>query len=106
MNTSRQHEPVLLWQGILAALHILFAGSAATSAYVAEFPWLGAVFAFGNLAVGAAQIGVAFYTRGQVVPLPDVVERATEAGQVVAGPANELPTNAPIRHLGEDAPLG
>lgn len=98
MKTS---EPVLVTQSVLAGLHAFFGGSAAVSAFVEGNAVLTAMFAFGNLAVAAAQMGVAFYVRGQVVPLEAVVERVTENDQVVAGPANDmLPSGAPVRVLG------
>ena len=83
-------NPVLLWMSVLAGLQTFFAGSTVTTVMVEANVLLTAIFAFGALAVGAAQFGIQFYVRGQVTPNANVVERATENGTVVAGPANEI----------------
>lgn len=98
---SKTPEPVLISQSILVGLHAFFGGSAATMVIVEANPVFAAVFAFGNLAVAAAQLGIAFYTRGQVVPIESVSERVV-GGLVVAGPANEMvPDGAVVRELGD-----
>ena len=101
-TTSRTSEPVLVAMSVLAGLQIFFAGSAATTVMVEASTLLTAVFAFGALAVGAAQVGIQFYVRGQVVPLDAVAERVAD-GKVIAGPANDiLPVDAVVRDVGSE----
>lgn len=88
-ETTKTPEPIKLWVSILAGLQAFFAGSSAVSAFVADNRALAAVFAFGGLAVAAAQLGVATYLRGLVVPVGSVAEYVSN-GQVVAGPANGM----------------
>ena len=102
MSTTRNSEPVLIAMSVLAGLQIFFAGSAATTVMVEASTLLTAIFAFGALAVGAAQVGVQFYVRGQVVPLDAVAERVVD-GKVIAGPANDvLPADVVVRDVGSE----
>ena len=87
--TSKTPEPVLITMSVLAGLQTFFAGSTATTVVVEADRLLTAIFAFGALAVGAAQFGLQFYVRGRVVPLEAVSERVVN-GVVVAGPANDI----------------
>ena len=101
MSTTKTPQPVMVTGSILAALHAFFAGSAATTVMIEASPTLTAIFAFGNLATAAAQIGVNHWVKGQVVPVDLVVERVGDGGSVVAGPANDRELeNAYIRNLG------
>ena len=100
-STTKTPQPVMVTGSILAALHAFFAGSAATTVMIEASPTLTAIFAFGNLATAAAQIGVNHWVKGQVVPVDLVVERVGDGGSVVAGPANDRELeNAYIRDLG------
>ena len=47
---------------------------------------------------------VAIAGRAQVTPNGSVVERVDQTGTVLAGEANELPTDTTIRTLGETSP--
>lgn len=97
----KKSEPVLLWMSILAGLQTFFAGSTATTVMIESDRILTAVFAFGALAVGAAQFGVQVYVKGKVVPTEDVVEMRTTDGRVIAGEANEVvPVGSTVREVG------
>lgn len=97
----RKSEPVLVWMSILAGLQTFFAGSTATTVFVDANETLTAAFAFSSLAVGAAQFGIQFYVRGQVVPVEDVMEMRV-AGRVVAGQANDVVRpGSTVREVGE-----
>lgn len=101
-STTKTREPVLVSMSILAALQILFGGIGGVT-YLADNELVAAICAVGMVAVGAAQVGVQFYVRGQVVPLESVVERLADDGSVVAGPANDRELeNAYVRNIGVD----
>lgn len=101
-STTKTREPVLVSMSILAALQILFGGIGGVT-YLADNELIAAICAVGMVAVGAAQVGVQFYVRGQVVPLESVVERLADDGSVVAGPANDRELeNAYVRNIGVD----
>lgn len=94
---TKTPEPIKMWMSILAGLQAFFAGSAGVSAIVAENKTMMAVFAFGGLAVAAAQLGMGTYLRGLVVPVERVAEYVSN-GLVVAGPANSMvPEGAVVR---------
>ena len=100
-STTKTPQPVMVTGSILAALHAFFAGSAATTVMIEASPTLTAIFAFGNLATAAAQVGVNHWLKGQVVPVERVVERLTDDGAVIAGPANDRELeNAYVRNIG------
>lgn len=102
-DTTKMPEPVLISMSILAGLQTFFAGSTATTVMVEADPLLTAIFAFGALAVGAAQFGIQFYVRGRVAPVESIVERVNGDGMVVAGPANEIvPEGEVVRPAGAD----
>lgn len=63
---SMKNEPVLIVMAIMAALQALVAG-AAWAEYVPT-PWA----QLSALVVAAAQVGLTFYVRGQVVPLAKI----------------------------------
>lgn len=99
-STTKTREPVLVSMSILAALQILFGGIGGVT-YLSDNELIAAICAVGMVAVGAAQVGVQFYVRGQVVPLESVVERLADDGSVVAGPANDRELeNAYVRNIG------
>lgn len=101
-STTKTREPVLVSMSILAALQILFGGIGGVT-YLSDNELIAAICAVGMVAVGAAQVGVQFYVRGQVVPLESVVERLADDGSVVAGPANDRELeNAYVRNIGVD----
>ena len=96
---DKTHEPVLVSMSILAALQILFGGVGGVT-YLSDNEMIAAICAVGMVAVGAAQVGLQFYVRGQVVPLQSVSERVV-GGLVVAGPANDIvPDGQPVREVG------
>lgn len=68
VNPSTTREPVLIVMSTLAGLQFLFGGIGATG-YFADNLIVGAVGAFGALAVAAAQTGIQFFVRGQVTPV-------------------------------------
>ena len=81
-STARANaEPVVITMSILAALQFLFAGAGLGDVIGAK-----AVF-MGMLVVGAIQVGMQFWVRGQVVAAENVVAQVSPAGDVVAGPA-------------------
>lgn len=57
--------------------------------------------AVGAFVVVVFPIAAAWIARRKVTPADQVVERLGGDGTVVAGPANELPTDAMIRDVGE-----
>lgn len=92
-------NPVLVWMSVLAGMQ-MFLGGATTVAIIAESYLFAQLVALAMLAVGAAQGGIQFYVRGQVVPVDDVLEYQT-SGAVIAGPANDrVPANSEVRKLG------
>lgn len=94
---TKTSEPVLITMSILAALQILFGGVGGVT-YLSDNELIAAICAVGMVAVGAAQVGVQFYVRGQVVPMDNVVEYTDRGGNVIAGPANNLVSEgAPVR---------
>lgn len=100
---DKTHEPVLVSMSILAALQILFGGVGGVT-YLSDNEVIAAICAVGMVAVGAAQVGLQFYVRGQVVPLESVSERVVN-GTVVAGPANDLVVEGtPVREVGDLPP--
>ena len=100
--TTKTPEPVLIAMSVLAGLQTFFAGSTATTVLIESDRLLTAIFAFGALAVGAAQFGVQFYVKGRVVPVENVVERVDENGVVRAGPANTIvKEGSPVRNVND-----
>lgn len=100
---DKTHEPVLVSMSILAALQILFGGVGGVT-YLSDNEMIAAICAVGMVAVGAAQVGLQFYVRGQVVPLQSVSERVV-GGLVVAGPANDMIQDGqPVREVGSPPP--
>lgn len=93
---SPKRSPVLVVMSTLAALQVLVAGSALTDVVGKQ---LGALLA---LMVASAQIGLQFYVSGQVTPAGAVVAKVNDAGTIVAGPAAQTTTGAPVE---EPVPL-
>ena len=100
----KTREPVVLWMSILGGLQFFFAGSA-TISILSSNETIAGVMGVGALAVAAAQAGIQFYVRGQVIPVEEAVHKAEVVEQlehevVVAGPANDrLNEGAYIRAL-------
>jgi hypothetical protein len=74
-------EPVVIAMSILAAAQFLFAGAGLGDVVGAQNVFMG------MLIIGAAQVGIQFWVRGQVTAVANVVAQVSPAGQVVAGPA-------------------
>jgi hypothetical protein len=83
-------RPVVVWMSILAALQVMSAGSALADVVPSK---AAALFSLG---VAAAQAGIQFFVQAQVTPWETVVAKENETGQVVAGPASELPTGTVV----------
>lgn len=94
-------EPVLVAMSILAALQFFFAGATGVSLFTGS-ELVAGIMAAGSLATAAAQTGIQFYVRGQVIPMADVAEMVKD-GKVIAGPANDVVTTpgAVVRDVGE-----
>lgn len=76
METKR--EPVLVPMAILGGLQVFFGGLAGIT-FLSGYPIVGAIAALGNLAIGAAQFGVMYWVRGQVVPTEDAQRAVNKA---------------------------
>lgn len=96
-------SPVIVWLSILTTLQLFFTGTAATTITIEASRTLSLIFAFGALAVAAAQGGIQFYINAMVTPNTAVVEKRTSDGTIVAGPANEIVSEgSAVRMVGED----
>lgn len=74
-------QPVLIVGSVLAGAQALTA-YAGLSDFISK-QQLGLAIAV----IGAIQIGLAFYVRGQVVPLEDTAAYRDKTGEIVTGPA-------------------
>lgn len=81
MSNRETAEPVVVTMSILAAAQFLFAGAG-----LADVIGDQAVF-LGMLVVGAIQVGIQFWVRGQTVAVANVAAFVDPAGKTVAGPA-------------------
>jgi hypothetical protein len=80
-TTRANAEPVVIAMSVLAFLQFLFAGAGLGDIIGSQVVFMG------MLVVGAAQVGIQFWVRGQVVAVANVIAQVSPAGQVVAGPA-------------------
>lgn len=85
-----KRNPVLAAMSTLAGLQFIV-GGAMTQNLVSK--QVGATML---LLVAGVQLGVQFYVRGQVTPTDNVVAQTTTAGVIVAGPAAQTTTGAPV----------
>jgi hypothetical protein len=79
--SSSTSRPVLIVMSILAGLQILTGAGALGEVIGVKAAGLAIAV------VGAAQVGMAFYVQGQVVPNSAVAARVLPGGAIVAGPA-------------------
>lgn len=101
---GKTHEPVVIANALLMALHTFFAGGVVVQGFIEGNESLAVIFAFGNLGTVALQAGLTAYQRGVVVPLENVVERVSN-GLVMAGPANDIvQEGATVREVGGTPP--
>lgn len=77
----RKSRGVAIFGSVLAALQFLAAASALADVIGKQ------TFGLFVIAVGALQVGWAFYQQEQVVPVIDVAAYQNSKGMVVAGPA-------------------
>lgn len=84
-------QPVLIMGTITTVLATIF-GGLGTVAGLQQNATLATVCGVGMLCVAALNQGLAFYTRGQTVPLPDVGAYLTDQREMVAGPAASVET--------------
>lgn len=85
-----KRNPVLAVMSTLAALQLLLASSAAGD--VISKKTLALLLAM----VGAVQLGIQFYVRGQVTPWDTVVAQRVDGGAIVAGPSAQAPTGVEV----------
>lgn len=85
-----KRNPVLAAMSTLAGLQFIV-GGAMTQNLVSK--QVGATML---LLIAGVQLGVQFYVRGQVTPTDNVVAQTTSAGVIVAGPAAQTTTGAPV----------
>lgn len=83
-------QPVLIVMSVMSSLTMAVGGLASIS----EVPRL--VVALSALVVGSVNVGMAYYLRGQVVPLADTAAYLNEARTLIAGPAAREVTGAPV----------
>lgn len=89
-------QPVLIIMSLLAGAVVVSAGLMA----IPEVPRLVAsLFALG---VAATVQGMAYYIRGQVVPLSDTAAYVNDQRELIAGPASNVRTGAPAEVLPAD----
>jgi hypothetical protein len=81
MTPRTKPQPVLIILSAMATLQVLVGGAALTD--VIGNQWAG----FLGLLLAALQTGMAFYLRGQVVPLADTAAFLNDDRHLVAGPA-------------------
>lgn len=85
-----KRNPVLAVMSTLAAMQLILGSSAITD--ILPKTTVGVLMAL----VGAAQMGIQFYVRGQVTPYDTVVAQRTDSGVIIAGPAAAAATGAPV----------
>jgi len=100
MNTTPRTSPLLIVAAILAGAQIL-TSTLAMSQEVTAAPGVRLGLLISITTIAAIQGGIAFYTRGVVVPTADVVEVKTPSGVIVAGEGSELATGTAIRRTGD-----
>lgn len=96
MDVNSKRSPVLAVMATLASLHVLVGGAALGDVVGAK------VAGLLGLMVAAAEVGAAIYVRGLVTPWDAVVAKVNDAGTIVAGPAAQTTTGAPVE---EPVPL-
>lgn len=81
MDTYTKPQPILKWMAALAGLDVILGGSALANFLPPD------LIGFLLLLMSGIKVAVAFYLRGQVVPLQDVGAYITSTGRMAAGPA-------------------
>lgn len=83
-------QPILKWMALLAGIDVVVGGSALANFIPVD------VIGFIALLLAGAKVAVAFYLRGQVVPLQDVGAYVTVTGRMAAGPAANAPDGTTV----------
>ena len=101
MNTTpaTKPQPVLIVMSVMAGLTFLVGGLAAIS----EVPRL--VVTAAALVVTATNVGMAYFLRGQVVPLVDTAAYLNEDRDMIAGPSAAVSSGNPVMVVADDSPV-
>lgn len=97
MDVNSKRSPVRVVSATLAALQFLLGGAALTD--VVGIKVVGLL----GLMVAAVQFGMGEYVRSQVTPWGSVVAKVNDSGVIVAGPAAQTTTGAPVEEPVPDA---
>lgn len=83
-------NPVRVFNAVFVGLQFLLGSSLLTEIVGAK------IIGLLMLIVGAVNLGVGEYVRGQVTPSANVVAQRTDAGTVIAGPSAQTPTGVEV----------
>lgn len=93
----KKSQPVLIAASVLAAAQVFLSFAGVADILSKQ------QMTIGSALVAAATVGVAFYVRGQVVPLEDVTSYLDKKGEQVSGPAAP-PEGQPVDVVLTDEP--
>lgn len=98
--TTRPTPAIDITLAVCGGIITATASLSAITALTELAPWIPVTLAVTAAVTGAVQVTLRGWVQSQSVPVSDVVE-AVQDGQVVAGPANAIPTGETIRVIGE-----